>query len=157
MWRPVDEWREEARGDSPDTAEQRTRHVWWEFGMNRETLYLLGGSAMLLWSLGGGWLIHPRLLRRGGESPRGVRGERVTIPRPDGSQLRVEAYGPENGAHVIMTHGWTLNSEEWCYAKDELARAPGDRLGLAGSGRVDKAERSQLGAGENGARSGRGD
>src|SRR4051812_45433629 len=41
----------------------RTRVVRWRFGLNRETAFLLGGLALLGWSLGGGWLASPRSWR----------------------------------------------------------------------------------------------
>jgi pimeloyl-ACP methyl ester carboxylesterase len=41
----------------------------------------------------------------------------VTIARPDGSTLYVEFYGPVDGAPLLCTHGWGLNSGEWNYLK----------------------------------------
>src|SRR5688572_29378125 len=43
----------------PDGATERVtsqKLVEWQFGFNRETAYLLGGSTLLAFSLGGGWL-----------------------------------------------------------------------------------------------------
>lgn len=113
---------DERPGDAAQTEDRRIQWVSWQFGWNRETAYLLGGLALLVWSLGGGWLTYPRLLRRGGERPEALRGEGLTIRRPDGTELRVEMFGPENGMPIVLTHGWSLTSEEWYYAKTELAR-----------------------------------
>jgi hypothetical protein len=43
------------------------------------------------------------------------------LRRPDGSEIHVEMHGPESAPAIVMTHGWSLNSAEWCYARDELA------------------------------------
>ena len=47
-------------------------------------------------------------------------GEVHTIRRPDGSELRVECYGPADAPPIIWTHGWGANSEEWFYQKRYL-------------------------------------
>jgi pimeloyl-ACP methyl ester carboxylesterase len=44
-------------------------------------------------------------------------GEVHTIRRPDGSELRVECYGPADAPPIIWTHGWGANSAEWFYQK----------------------------------------
>ena len=56
------------------------------------------------------------------EDPRAERtGEVHTIRRPDGSELRVECYGPADAPPIVWTHGWGANSTEWFYAKKHLA------------------------------------
>jgi pimeloyl-ACP methyl ester carboxylesterase len=47
-------------------------------------------------------------------------GEVFTIQRPDGSELRVECYGPTDAPPIIWTHGWGANSAEWFYQKRYL-------------------------------------
>jgi pimeloyl-ACP methyl ester carboxylesterase len=42
------------------------------------------------------------------------------ITRPDGSEIRVECYGPPEAAPIIWTHGWGANSTEWFYQKRYL-------------------------------------
>jgi pimeloyl-ACP methyl ester carboxylesterase len=42
------------------------------------------------------------------------------LRRPDGSELHVEFYGPENGLPIVLTHGWGLDSQEWNYLKRDL-------------------------------------
>ncbi len=48
-------------------------------------------------------------------------GEVHAIRRPDGSELRVECFGPQDAPPLVWTHGWGLNSTEWFYQKRHLA------------------------------------
>src|SRR3984885_10215010 len=43
-----------------------------------------------------------------------------TIKRPDGSEIRVECYGPSDAPPIVWTHGWGANSTEWFYQKRYL-------------------------------------
>ena len=43
------------------------------------------------------------------------------LRRPDGSELQIEFYGPEDGPPIILTHGWGLDSREWNYLKRDLS------------------------------------
>lgn len=87
-----------------------------------ETSYLLIGLAMVLWSFTGRFISLPLLRRRGTDDPKFMRtGTVQRIPRPDGSVLQVEFYGPEDGQPIIMSHGWGLNSTVWYYAKRQLS------------------------------------
>jgi pimeloyl-ACP methyl ester carboxylesterase len=43
-----------------------------------------------------------------------------SIKRPDGSEIRVECYGPSDAPPIIWTHGWGANSTEWFYQKRYL-------------------------------------
>ena len=55
------------------------------------------------------------------EDPSGERtGEVHMIRRPDGSELRVECYGPPDAPPVVWTHGWGANCTEWYYQKRYL-------------------------------------
>ena len=40
---------------------------------------------------------------------------------PDGSELQIEFYGPEDGTPIVLTHGWGLDSREWNYLKRDLS------------------------------------
>lgn len=42
------------------------------------------------------------------------------IDRPDGTRLNVEVYGKLDGPTIIFTHGWSLDSTAWYYAKATL-------------------------------------
>ena len=93
--------------------------VWWKFGWNRETAFLLGGLGLMLWSLGGSFF-YPTILRSpGDDEPKTSReeGEVRRIKRDDGTQLYVELLGPPDGVPIVLTHGWGLDSDEWFYAK----------------------------------------
>ncbi len=94
------------------------------WGFNRETALLIAGVVALLWALPKGpALSMRRLLRRvGTDEPKRVRnGEVRNITRLDGSNLRVEMVGPPDGQPLVFTHGWGLDSNEWYYARKELA------------------------------------
>ena len=83
--------------------------------------YLLGGSAMVLWSFLGHFISLPLLRRAGSDEPKTMRtGTVQRVRRPDGSVLQVEFYGPEDGQPIIMSHGWGPNSTVWYYAKRQL-------------------------------------
>lgn len=73
--------------------------------------YLVAGLVMVLWSFGGRFISLPLLRRPGTEEPKLMRtGTVQRVPRPDGSVLQVEFYGPEDGQPIIMSHGWGPNS-----------------------------------------------
>jgi pimeloyl-ACP methyl ester carboxylesterase len=122
-------------GDARDrdaTADEPGRRVFrFEPGMNRETAYLSAGVALLFWAVVGGWVRRAVWMMLGGpkpaqgataDEPRDERtGEVHRITRPDGSELRVECYGPADAPPVVMTHGWGCNSTEWFYPKKNLA------------------------------------
>ena len=102
--------------------EENVRVVSWHFGLNRETAYLLGGLALAGWSLGG-WTVRPLLRRSAAEEPQEIEsGEVHKLRRPDGTELHVEIHGPPDGIPLVLTHGWGLDHNEWCYAQRELAR-----------------------------------
>ncbi|HWG44996.1 MAG TPA: alpha/beta hydrolase, partial [Gemmataceae bacterium] len=102
--------------------EQSVRIVPWRFGLNRETAFLLGGLALIVWSFGG-WTIRPLLRRPAPDEPNEIHdGEIRRLRRPDGTELQVEIYGPPDGVPILFTHGWSLDSNEWYYTKKELSR-----------------------------------
>jgi pimeloyl-ACP methyl ester carboxylesterase len=97
--------------------------VWaWYIGEIVETVWLIVGIALLLWSVSGRSLV---LLtrRRGTDEPRSERGGRGRrVAGPDGADLHVEEHGPEAGAPtLLMTHGWDLDATAWYYEKKHLA------------------------------------
>lgn len=84
--------------------------------------YLLGGLAMVLWSVAGRFISLPLFRRPGTDEPKRIRSNLVQrIQRPDGSVLQVEFYGPEDGQAIILSHGWGPNSTVWYYAKQQLS------------------------------------
>ena len=95
------------------------------WGFNGQTGLFVLGLGMLLWALPKGPTLNlRRLMRRPGpDEPHSLRtGETQCLTRPDGSELRVEMYGPPDGPPIVFTHGWGLDSDEWYYAKKELSQ-----------------------------------
>jgi pimeloyl-ACP methyl ester carboxylesterase len=97
-----------------------------DFGLNGLTMLLLGGILLLVLSLAGRLLL-PLFLGQGRsrdadfDPPRKSReGEVQRLQRPDGTELQVEFYGPEDGLPIVLSHGWGMNSTEWHYLKGEL-------------------------------------
>jgi len=100
-------------------------HEWYEGDLISDA-WLIAGSAITLWSFVG---FLPLLLfrRPGKDEPKRIRSGAVRkIPRPDGSEIHVEFYGPADAQPIILTHGWGPNSTVWYYAKRQL----GDRFRL---------------------------
>ncbi|MEH2459862.1 alpha/beta fold hydrolase [Nostoc sp.] len=86
------------------------------------TSYLVAGLVMVLWTFGGRFISLPLLRRPGAEEPKFMRSKTVQrLPRPDGSVLQVEFFGPEDGQPIILSHGWGPNSTVWYYAKRQLS------------------------------------
>lgn len=100
----------------------------WHLGLDRESAYLIVGLTLVLTSLFGGPVGYPLLRKRGVDDPRvqdGTNSARGGVEhrlrRPDGTELRVVVYGPEEGPAIVLTHGWGLNSAIWHYARAHLA------------------------------------
>jgi pimeloyl-ACP methyl ester carboxylesterase len=93
------------------------------WGFNGQTALFAAGLLCTLWAIPKGPLTPRRLMRRRGpDEPRSLRtGEVRSVTRPDGTALRVEVYGPADAQPVVFTHGWGLDSDQWYYAKKELA------------------------------------
>ena len=86
------------------------------------TSYLVAGLVMVLWTFGGRFISLPLLRRPGNQEPKFMRSKTVQrLPRPDGSVLQVEFFGPEDGQPIILSHGWGPNSTIWYYAKRQLS------------------------------------
>nr|WP_242050662.1 alpha/beta hydrolase [Oculatella sp. FACHB-28] len=82
--------------------------------------WLILGVVMLLWSFLG--FLPILLLRRAGrDEPKPIRSNRTQqLARPDGSEIHVEFYGPDQAPTLILTHGWGPDSLVWYYAKKQL-------------------------------------
>lgn len=122
--RTIDVREEEGDRDAPAANDNwRTEAVVpWSFGFNRGTYYLLGGIGLLLAALGGRWVASPRLLRRSGATDPipTVESRSEYLQLSDGSKVHYQINGAVDGPTVILTHGWGLDSDEWCYARQEL-------------------------------------
>jgi pimeloyl-ACP methyl ester carboxylesterase len=103
----------------------RHRVFRWDPGPNRETAELAAGVALLALAIAGRFAasgLHRIFLRKGNDDPKPSRdGEIRRLPRPDGSVLQVEFYGPPDGPALILTHGWGADSTEWYYLKKHLS------------------------------------
>lgn len=74
----------------------------------------------MLWSVLG-FLPILLLHRPGQDEPKPNRSSRVHhLSRPDGSEIQVEIYGPDDAPTLILTHGWGPDSTVWYYAKKQL-------------------------------------
>ena len=94
----------------------------WYVGAVVGTGYLVASLAMLLWSYAGRWVILLLFRRAGPDEPGETRPDSVVrLPRPDGSELQVELYGPPEAPPLVFTHGAGSNSTSWYYAKRHLA------------------------------------
>ena len=99
------------------------------FGLNQETMFFVSAIILTLLALTGGMIVKGilRLTSRGKASadadPRRTPTptSRQRLRRPDGSELQVEFYGPEDGPPIVLTHGWGLDSREWNYLKRDLS------------------------------------
>ncbi|HEY9640406.1 MAG TPA: alpha/beta hydrolase [Coleofasciculaceae cyanobacterium] len=92
----------------------------WYTGVLLANGWLILSLAMLLWSFLG-FLPILLLHRPGKDEPKPNRSKRVhRLARPDGSDIQVEFYGPDNAPTLILTHGWGPDSTAWYYAKQQL-------------------------------------
>ena len=99
------------------------------FGLNEETMLLAIAVGLIVLALAGGTIVQAilRLTARGAADakadPRSTAKatSQQRLRRPDGSELQIEFYGPEDGTPIVLTHGWGLNSREWNYLKRDLA------------------------------------
>jgi pimeloyl-ACP methyl ester carboxylesterase len=99
------------------------------FGFNEETMLLAIAVVLILLAFGGGTIVKAilRLTRsKTAETDADPRkmpkaASQQRLRRPDGSELHIEFYGPEDGTPIVLTHGWGLDSREWNYLKRDLS------------------------------------
>lgn len=108
--RPWPADREDASGEIGPVRET-TRHLPWRLGLNRETGLLLAGAGLLAWSLGGGRRAFLSRRRSSGLKP--ADGVDQRLRRPDGTELHVETYGPDEGPPLVFVHGLGSDCDEW--------------------------------------------
>jgi len=92
----------------------------WTTGDLAGTGWLIASLLMLAWAAAGRFLVlafYPR-----GELEPDVRHRTpgVKLETADGSRLHVEQEGGANKPALLLTHGWTLDSESWFYARKHL-------------------------------------
>ena len=86
-------------------------------------VFLVGGLLLTSLSLFGRWPLmwSARLLSSNSQPPiHPSREAAVLVKRADGTQLNVETCGKANGPTIVFTHGWSLDSTSWHYAKELL-------------------------------------
>ncbi|MBV9577831.1 MAG: alpha/beta hydrolase [Chloroflexi bacterium] len=87
----------------------------WYVGVLVGTTYLALGLVMTCWSFLGRWIVllfHPGSR----DEPHALKPDsEIRLPRPDGSSLYVERYGPADAATVVLTHGAGANRTSWYY------------------------------------------
>jgi pimeloyl-ACP methyl ester carboxylesterase len=100
-----------------------------DFGWNQETMLFAAAIVLTLVAFAGGPIIKAILrLTKPGKVDADSDARKTPTPRshqrlrrPNGSELQVEFYGPEDGIPIILTHGWGLDSREWNHLKRDLA------------------------------------
>src|SRR5205085_784600 len=96
--------------------------VWaWYVGTLLAAAWLVAGVLMLASSVAGRWIV-VLMHRAGSDNPVSVRsGRQHRLSRPDCHELYVEIHGPDTGVPIVLTHGWSLDSTAWYYAKKRLS------------------------------------
>jgi pimeloyl-ACP methyl ester carboxylesterase len=89
----------------------------------RENWRLWTGLVALAWSIGGRFALGRLLARRDTDPSRAAYGNGQFITNADGSRLYVETYGNADAPPIILTHGWSMDSTIWFYAKRDLSRS----------------------------------
>jgi pimeloyl-ACP methyl ester carboxylesterase len=80
------------------------------------------GLGLAAWSFLGRFVVLALAARGDRRATWPERGQGQMVPSPTGSSLYVEMHGPVNGAPVIFTHGWGMDSTFWRYAREDLAQ-----------------------------------
>jgi pimeloyl-ACP methyl ester carboxylesterase len=105
----------------PDPASRRHLVPWSDrWSEPRILIPMLTGAALLLFTLFGRHIIR-LAFPRGSDEPVALRGTPHDLTRTDGTKIHVETFGPADGPTVVLTHGWSMDSTEWYYAKRQLA------------------------------------
>lgn len=90
----------------------------------REDWRLWTGAGLLLWSLGGRFVVLALATRRDTQPTRPLRQDGEVMASPTGSTLYVERQNG-SGPTIILTHGWGLDSTIWHdFRRDAAARRP---------------------------------
>lgn len=103
---------------------------WWDVertaraidpALNPDETQLYWGLALIAWSFLGRLPVMLFAGKGGGATHRFQRAPGEMIAGADGSELRIEAYGPADAPVIVFTHGWGLDSTLWIEAKMQLA------------------------------------
>jgi pimeloyl-ACP methyl ester carboxylesterase len=80
------------------------------------------GGTLLAWSFLGKFVVGALLAKGDREPMRLERGRGEMVESSTGAILHVETFGRADAQPIILTHGWSLDSRIWFYAKHELAK-----------------------------------
>jgi pimeloyl-ACP methyl ester carboxylesterase len=89
---------------------------------HREQWMLWLGVAALAFSALGRFVMVPLLARPDTDPSRPERGAGSMIKSATGAELYVESVGPPGLPTIVLTHGWSLDSTIWFYARRDLLR-----------------------------------
>ena len=88
----------------------------------REDWQLWLGLGLLGWSFLGRSAMLWLLAKPDRDPTRPERGGGEHLTSAEGARIYVEALGPADAQPIILTHGWSLDSTIWFYAKRDLAK-----------------------------------
>jgi pimeloyl-ACP methyl ester carboxylesterase len=89
--------------------------------LHRDDWKLWLGTALLAWSLLGRWPILWLLGRRDTDPSKPLREAGRSVQSTTGASLYLEDHGSPHAKPIILTHGWSMDSTIWYYAKRDLA------------------------------------
>jgi pimeloyl-ACP methyl ester carboxylesterase len=85
------------------------------------TVALAVGIALLAIAFLGRWLVLLTRPTSPDEPSEDRTGAARQLPRPDGTELRMESYGRIDAPTIVLTHGWGSDSTQWYYLKRALS------------------------------------
>lgn len=89
---------------------------------DRENWMLWLGLALLAFSGLGRFLLLPLLAKPDTDPSKAERSAGTMIKSASGADLYVESLGDHDRPTIVLTHGWSLDSTIWFYAKRDLLR-----------------------------------
>lgn len=92
------------------------------FQRHREDWKLWTGGGLLAWSLLGRWPALWFLATRDTDPTHAVRDRGRVVQSTTGTSLYLEDHGSPHAQPVILTHGWSMDSTIWYYARRDLSR-----------------------------------
>jgi pimeloyl-ACP methyl ester carboxylesterase len=93
-----------------------------EVHRDRDAWRLTAAAVLLAWSLLGRSVVLRLLARPDRDPVRDERRQGLIVESASGARLHVERDGDEQAIPLILTHGWSLDSSIWYYARRDLAR-----------------------------------
>jgi len=94
-----------------DGVARRIHHEW----------KLWAGGALFAWSFLGRWPVVLLLAGRDGDRMRAERVNGRVIQGPSGNSIYLEDLGSPSAQPILFTHGWSMDSTFWYYARRDLS------------------------------------